>query len=220
MISIGKLALETLVSGNLLMQRSRVIKEIGEDAFNYGLLIGHEDFRLIRDETADIFITFSHRSIQEFLGALFFIFSLSDGKTVPNLLGSNQKSIFFTNPLFLHFCLWFLYSDQEYFPLTKKFQVRETLRTYVLKIFRNNEFITSDIAAFYPTMNVREAFERKDILLLSFLEDVLSHYNKVKILVLETTDPIDWILTSMRTGAKLPSNTYLSNPFRKSYGPT
>ena len=120
MISIGKLALETLVSGNHLMQRSRVIKEIGTDAFNYGLLIGHEDFRLIRDETADIFITFSHRSIQEFLGALFFIFSLNEGKTVPNLLGSNKKSIFFTNPLFLHFCLWFLYSDQEYFPSRKE----------------------------------------------------------------------------------------------------
>ena len=198
MISIGKLALETLVSGNPLMQRSRVIKEIGEDAFNYGLLIGHEDFRLIRDETADIFIAFSHRSIQEYLGALFFIFSLNEGETVPNLLGSNQKSIFFTNPLFLHFCLWLLYSDQDYFPLTKKFQARETLRSYVLKIFRNNEFITSDIAAFYPKMNVREAFERKDALLRSFLGDALSHYNEVKILVLESTDPTNWILTSMR----------------------
>ena len=111
MISVGKLALETLVSGHSLMQRSRIITEVGPDAFDYGLLIGHEDFRLIKDETADIVITFSHRSVQEFLGALFFIFSLNEGETVPNLLGSNQKSIFFTNPLFLHFCLWFLYSD-------------------------------------------------------------------------------------------------------------
>ena len=198
MISVGKLALETLVSGNPLMQRNRIITEVGPDAFDYGLLIGHEDFRLIKDETADIVITFSHRSIQEFLGALFFIFSLSEGLSITDLLGPNQKSIFFTNSLFLHFCLWFLYSDQEYFPLTKKCQARETLRTYGLKICRNNEFITSDIAAFYPTMDVREAFERNDNLLLNFLEDVFSHYSELKIIVLESTDPIAWILTSMR----------------------
>ena len=47
-------------------------------------------------------------------------------------------------------------------------------------------------------MDVCKAFERKDSSLLNFLEGVLSHYNKVKILVLESTDPIDWILTSMR----------------------
>ena len=62
-MSVGKLALKTLLSGNPLLQRSVVIKEVGPDAFDYGLLIGHEDFRLIRDETANIFVTFPHRSI-------------------------------------------------------------------------------------------------------------------------------------------------------------
>ena len=44
---IGKLAFKTLLSGNPLLQRSQVIKDVGPDAFGYGLLIGHEDFRLI-----------------------------------------------------------------------------------------------------------------------------------------------------------------------------
>ena len=44
---VGKLALETLTSGDPFMKRQDIIKEVGEDAFDYGLLIGHEDFRLI-----------------------------------------------------------------------------------------------------------------------------------------------------------------------------
>ena len=59
MISLGKVALETLLSGNPLLQRSQVTTEVGPDAFDFGLLIGHEDaHRLIHDETADIFVTF------------------------------------------------------------------------------------------------------------------------------------------------------------------
>ena len=69
--SLGKVALETLLSDSLV-RRSDIIKVVGEDAFDYGLLIGHEDaHRLIRDETADISVTFGHRSLQEFLGAFF-----------------------------------------------------------------------------------------------------------------------------------------------------
>ena len=71
---IGKLAYETLLSGNPLLQKSKILTEVGPDAFDYGLLIGHEDvYRLIRDITADIFVTFPHRSLQEFLGAFFFV---------------------------------------------------------------------------------------------------------------------------------------------------
>ena len=67
---LGKLALKTLLSGSPLLQRSHIIDEVGDDAFDYGLLIGHEDaHNLIRNETPDIFVTFSHRSILEFLGA-------------------------------------------------------------------------------------------------------------------------------------------------------
>ena len=67
MKALGKLAFESLLTGNYLLKRSEVITEVGPDAFDYGLLIGHEDAeKLIRDETADIYVTFPHRSIQEF----------------------------------------------------------------------------------------------------------------------------------------------------------
>ena len=64
------------------MKRTDVIQEVGPDAFDYGLLIGHEDFRLIQDETADIYVTFPHRSIQEFLGAFYFICQIHKGSHI------------------------------------------------------------------------------------------------------------------------------------------
>ena len=70
---LRELAFETLLSGNPLMQKRNVLKRVGDDAFNFGLLINHEDgFLLLKDETADILVTFPHRTIQEFLGAFFF----------------------------------------------------------------------------------------------------------------------------------------------------
>ena len=80
---VGKLALKTLLSGDALMKRKDIRHEVGEEAFDYGLLIGHEDAHLlIRDETADIYVTFPHRSIQEFLGAFCLIQLLNEGKTL------------------------------------------------------------------------------------------------------------------------------------------
>ena len=120
--SLGKLALETLLSNKPLMKREKVKREVGEDAFDYGLLIGHEDaHKLIRDETADIFVTFPHMTIQEFLGSFWFVCRLCSGENLEAILGSDCKTpVFLTNPLFLQFCLWFLQSSDEYFTFERK----------------------------------------------------------------------------------------------------
>ena len=129
---IGSLALKTLLSGKILFKRSDVIQEIGDDAFDYGLLIGHEDFRLIRDETADILIAFAHRSIQEFLGCFCFIQKLTDGSSIDSLLGVDcQEPIFMVNPLFLHFCLWLLYCSEKYVSFQNKESTCETLKSFM-----------------------------------------------------------------------------------------
>ena len=103
--SLGKLALETLFKSPFF-QRSQVIEEVGSEVFDYGLLIGQEDFRLIRDETADILITFPHRSLQEFLGAFYFVLALIIETDLQNF--SSAVKAFMTNPLFHEFCLWWL----------------------------------------------------------------------------------------------------------------
>ena len=118
---IGKLALQTLLSGNSLLQRKSVFHEVGPDAFGYGLLIGHNDFhKLFRDLTADIHVTFPHTSIQEFLGAFFFICEISRGEMVQDILGIGNSRYVVDNYSFRYFCLWFLYSDQSYFTWGKQ----------------------------------------------------------------------------------------------------
>ena len=82
LMSLGKLALETLLSGEPLLERSKIIEQVGEDVFEYGLLIGQDGFSLTRDMTVDILVTFPHRSLQEFLGAFYFIFSLGKKQTM------------------------------------------------------------------------------------------------------------------------------------------
>ena len=67
---LGQLAWTCLISGNHLLVQKDIMRDVGEDAFDYGLLIGHGGIRLRRDETADIFVSFIHRSIEEFLGSV------------------------------------------------------------------------------------------------------------------------------------------------------
>ena len=59
----------------LYLKKSRVHREVGEDAFNYGFLIGDQD--LIGDIIGDIYVTFLHRNIQEFFGTFFFVLLLN-----------------------------------------------------------------------------------------------------------------------------------------------
>ena len=83
--SLGRIALNTLLSDKALIQKSEIIREVGDDTFDYGMLIGHEDaHRLIQAETADLFVTSTHRSIQEFLGVFLFVLRI-DKKENPRL---------------------------------------------------------------------------------------------------------------------------------------
>ena len=115
MMLIGKLAFETLLSGHPLLQRKEVMAKVGKYAFDYGLLIGHEDaHKLFQDETADIYITFPHQTLREFLGAFYFVGILAkDIESKFLIAADDNKPIFLTNPLFLRFCLWIL-KDKKY----------------------------------------------------------------------------------------------------------
>ena len=60
MKTLGKLAFESLLTGSALFRKSQILNVVGPSAFDYGLLIGHEDAeKLKRDETADIYVTFA-----------------------------------------------------------------------------------------------------------------------------------------------------------------
>ena len=102
---IGFLAWKTLNFKEYLLRKEGILNDVGEDAFEYGLFVGEENYQLMADPFADIVITFVHRSIEEFLGAFNFIEGLNQ-KITHGFLESFQ--LISRNHLFLHFGLWFL----------------------------------------------------------------------------------------------------------------
>ena len=158
--TVGKLAWQTLLSGNPMFRKEEVIREVGAEVFEWGLLIGDEDPEGLSDETADILVTFAHRSIQEFLCAFYFILSLSEGEPIDSLLGGDcEKPIFMVNPLFLEFCLFFLgKTDQKDSLLNRgnKEKVREVLADYMVNRIDRENFALVNIVNKFPVFNINK----------------------------------------------------------------
>ena len=128
---LGKIAWGTLISGNYSMQRQEM--EMIEYFFDYGLIIGHEDYRLRASETADIFITFVHRTIQEFLGSFYFVQMLCKDHRIYNLLPRGcKKPIFLSNCLALEFCVWFISNCSDLLPTDDIVKARMALKSFIL----------------------------------------------------------------------------------------
>ena len=196
---IGKIAFRALLSGNPLLKRSEVVKEVDEEVFDYGLLIGHEDaYRLLRDETADIFITFPHLSIMEFLGALYFVLMLSSNTTIESLFDGHQtKPIFMTDPLLLDFCLWFLCEKNSYIPIDGKEVILTTLAEFYAETFVSSCFHTEHITQLCPVLDLRRAERKNDELMFAFYRKFLEKFQNVNTVVLDFRYPHEWILEAM-----------------------
>ena len=185
--SLGKLALKTLLSENPLLRHSDVTKEVGSDAFDYGLLIGHEDGqRLIRDETADIFVTFPHRSILEFLGAFYFVMNFD--ATSPLVQAAYHQCL--NNPLFLQFCLWFMMRSGKYFTFPEGTGIYESLNHYIAKEI--DDVKVDFIQIGFPALNV--FLKNQDERVLRMFENVLEKCDKIKHIALTSEHPANSIL--------------------------
>ena len=66
---VGKFAIRTLKSRIYLLQQGEVVDLVGQEAFECGLLIGYDDFRLVTHPTKDVLIMCPHQTMEEFLGA-------------------------------------------------------------------------------------------------------------------------------------------------------
>ena len=152
MKSVGELAIKTLATNNPLLRRN----EVGEFAFEYGLFAGHEDFRLATDPTADICVTYPHRSLEEFFGSFGFLQALNDGKSVDDILGSDcKKPLFMMNPLVLKFCLWFLSSKDFDFP--QKDEIYDKLTSCVAQFFDTKVLNTKETFHTYPAIDLLQS---------------------------------------------------------------
>ena len=191
---LGKLALETLLSGKSELERCEVIEQVGEDIFDYGLLIGEDSFTLTRDMTVDIFVTFPHRSLQEFLGAFYFVLNLSKKQPVNHV----DKTIreFLKNPLFSEFCVWLLDESNQIFSFPERSIACDTLNIYVAEQIDAVKVDFRKLERKYPVLSLALGNSRNEIA-LKILEGALVHCSRIKDIVIELYHPIHRILLSI-----------------------
>ena len=176
MRSVGKLALHTLLSDNLLLQRSQVLRIAGDFVLDYGFLAGDKAFT---DLTADMYVTYAHRSIEEFFGSFGFIQGLSEGKSVDDILGLNcENPIFMVNSLVFKFCLWF--QTQKFFNFPQNNYLKLVL--FAAKRIDFRLLDTTTVEKKYPAMNVSDPLLKTDALKLKFLKNVLEKCHRVSTL--------------------------------------
>ena len=172
---LGKLAWKTINSKMYHLQQSEILSDVGEDAFEYGLLIGYEDFNLLGHETADIFVTFLHSSIQEFLSGFYFILMLNAGETIESLLGSNCACpIFMMNPLVLYFCLSFLIDNIMFLQKEKLYAQLIQFLSQKINII---QFDLDNTLQLFPVLNGESLYRIEDELGFDILTDVLALCN-------------------------------------------
>ena len=173
---IGGLALKNLLSGNYEFERSEIIRKIGGDAFNYGLIVGHENASVTADEVNDIKISFLDEGIQYFLGAFHFIHRLSNGESLNDALDSCQKKLtLMTKSIFLHFCLWLLKQKSEHqFSLRNKDHTYHYLQRCTRDQLLGNEENVTDLPSLCSTLGISHDEVANDELIVNFLEEILA----------------------------------------------
>ena len=170
LMSIGKLALETLLSGYPLLKLSKVIEQVGEDVFDYGLLIGQDGFSLTRDMIADILVTFPHRSLFEFLGAFYFVMSLGKKQTVNHVNKIFEE--YLKNPLFSEFCLWLLDEESnEFFSFLERPVAIDQLSRYIAETIDYATISFVKLVKVFPALGL--ALDDHNDLALGMLEKAL-----------------------------------------------
>ena len=163
--SVGRLALHTMLSNRPMLQRSEVLKIAGDFALEYGFFAGKEDFRLCTDPAADIYVTYAHRSVEEFFFSFGFIQALvqglDDGKTVDDILGSDcEKPIFLVNPLVWQFCFWLL-TTTKFFDSSEA--ILDQLAFYAAERLKFLSLNYPKFVKWYPAMEIRSFLKSREV---------------------------------------------------------
>ena len=133
---------------------------------------------------------------------------LKKGKNLDSLRGDYSEPLFVKNPLFFHFCLWFLYHSGAYFDFGNMDQECDVLQKYILHKLDTRSLIFQDIVRRYPAINIEEILEKKDKLRSQFFGNILSKCHNVRTLQLESSNSLDWVLKSVRQ--VLPCINYIA----------
>ena len=185
---LGKVAW-TMTHNEALVKENDIIRTVGEDAFETGLLVGYRDFRCSANETADMIATFIHDTIREYFGAFYFIAMLSSGENIDSLLSiGSRKDVLIINRFFLQFCLWFLSDDcwDSYFTIPNRKSIYDSL---VLHTANKLDLVQLDLEIMrmlFPVMNGYDNQMQGQGPILKFLNDSISICHKIKELYLDS----------------------------------
>ena len=193
---IGIMAWKMWKSGIGWAKQSEVLRTVGKDAFDIGLLIGHKDFRLTGNVTADILITFPHSSLQIFLGSFGFLQMLNDDQSVDSLLGvGNVGQRIVESPIFLRFCLWLLNGKNEYIKFSRRQAVLDSLSSQRAIQVNLVQLDIMDIGRLFPVLQVPYTCSEENVPVLDFIRGILSKCSKTTEfhLPLISLYPIDYL---------------------------
>ena len=200
---VGKVAWEMLDSSTNFAKHSEVIREVGGDAFEYGLFAGHKDIRLAASETKDIFVVFIHQTVQVFLGAFHCTCAWNTSGAIHT---SDRFPII--EFYYLRFCPWLLSHKCSYIQFYRCEDLFMALAQYVA---RKIDFVQVDLTDFsfmFTTLQMSE-LKNQDDLLFHFMTKVLSLCENVKELFVNSSDPIQRILEAL--SSSVPSLVLAAN---------
>ena len=187
---IGKFAIRTLKSRVYLLQQSELMDLIGQEAFECGLLIGYDDFRLVTHPTKDVLIMYPHRTMEEFLGAFSFVRMLdTGGATIEQMSEPNiDDSVVVTNYTFLHCVVWFLSHRcvKTYFALENRVAIEMNLKKFISSMINLPKMDAHHVFIWYNALSIYTAHERSDHLILNLFKDVISSCGKIRHLMVNS----------------------------------
>ena len=172
---VGKFAWKMWKSGKGWAKKSEILKEVGEDAFDIGFLIGDKDFRLSGHETADVVITFPHLNLLEFLGSFGFLQSLNEGQSIESLLSDGLKGQnMLGKSIFLRFCLWFLNEGNGHFKYSRRQGILDFLTSHCANQMNFVQLDMMDIGRLFPVLKVPYTCSEENFPLFDFIRGILS----------------------------------------------
>ena len=188
-------------------QRDEVIKEVDENVFEYGFLVGYQDFRVIGNEKADVCVLFLHETVFRYL-LMFHLsqrqihtkieFRLEDDNltTIQHFTneGSTVMNLCLSEADCLHFYLWFVSCRNTSFEGSIKTEIIEEL---FVDIFNIRTLYWTELCKRYTAVDITEAQRQKDELIISFLESVFSKCDEVENLYLDIDEHVGWVLRSL-----------------------
>ena len=218
LLSLGKLANEMKNFGGYY-EKEALLHKAGQEAFDSGLLIGHEDdYRLLMRE-ADICVTFPHELIGWFFNAFFCTRVLGNCETIsgfkfPDILKNiheiSLNPSLLTDHAFIRFCLWFLSHrcSTNFFQFSNRGKAIDQLALEVSQYYDLVQLNFVQVSSCLPALDIMQPGLTKDSPVLNLLMQALSNCKNIRELYMSHMCP-DWVLESIGclTSLKLIVNT-------------